>query len=165
MMMEDNISLFRARIAWSGAGVKSVTSLEELQLAISELILGADSVYCPGITEIERSIVIPPEARVGDYLQAKITVEEVMAGIAETGTIVAVSSSGKALQASLVTYHHVAIISRERIFADLDEFFARMTAPSPTNITFVTGPSRTGDIEQTLSIGVHGPGRVDVVIY
>lgn len=165
MTMEDKITLFRSRIAGSGAGVKSVTSPEELQLAISELIHGADSVYCPGITQIEKSIVIPPEALVSDYLQAKITVEEVMASIAETGTIVSVSSSGKALQASLVTYHHVAIVLREKIFADLDEFFARMTDPLPTNITFVTGPSRTGDIEQTLSIGVHGPGRVDVVIY
>ena len=164
-MMEDKISLFRARIAWSGAGVKLVTSPEGLQSAISELVQGADSVYCPGITEIEKSIVIPPEARVSDYMHAKITVEEVMAGIAETGTIVCVSSSGKALQASLVSYHHVAIVLREKIFADLDEFFARMTDPLPTNITFVTGPSRTGDIEQTLSIGVHGPGRVDVVIY
>ena len=164
MMMEDKISLFRSGITGSGAGVRSVTSIEELRPAISELIQGADAVYCPGITEIEKSIVIPPEARVSDYLQAKVTVEEVMAGIAETGTIVCVSSSGKALQASLVTYHHVAVILRENIFADLDEFFARMPGPLPTNITFVTGPSRTGDIEQTLSIGVHGPGRVDVVI-
>ncbi len=164
-MMEDKISLFRSRIASSGADVKSVTSPEELQLAILELIYGADSVYCPGVTEVEKSIMIPPEARVGDYVQAKIMVEEVMAGIAETGTIVCASSSGKALQASLVTYHHVGIVLREKIFADLDEFFARMSDPLPTNITFVTGPSRTGDIEQTLSVGVHGPGRVDVIIY
>jgi L-lactate utilization protein LutC len=162
-MTEDKISLFRSRIAWSGAGVKSVTSPEELQQVISELIQGADSVYCPGITEIEKSIMVPPEALVTDYHDAKITVEEVMAGIAETGTIVCASSSGKALQASLTPWRHVAIISREKIFADLDEFFAGMTS-LPTNITFVTGPSRTGDIEQTLSTGVHGPGRVDVVI-
>src|SRR4030042_1911217 len=163
-MMEDKIALCRARIAWWGAGVKLVTSPEELQPAISEFIQGADSIYCPGITEIEKSIVIPPEARVSDYMHAKITIEEVAAGIAETGTIVCVSSSGKALQASLVTYHHVAVVLREKIFADLDEFFGRMTDPLPTNITFVTGPSRTGDIEQTLSIGVHGPGRGDVGI-
>jgi L-lactate utilization protein LutC len=163
-MTEDKISLFRSRIAWSGAGVKSVTSPEELQQVISELIQGADSVYCPGITEIEKSIRVPPEALVTDYQNAKITVEEVMAGIAETGTIVCASSSGKALQASLTPWRHVAIISREKIFADLNEFFAGMTRPLPTNITFITGPSRTGDIEQTLSVGVHGPGRVDVVI-
>ena len=163
-MTEDKISLFRARIARSGAGVKSATTLEELSLVISELIHGADSVYCPGMTEIEKSVAIPPEALVADYNNAKVTVEEVMAGIAETGTIVCASSSGKALQASLAPYHHVAIISREKIFADLDEFFARMTRPLPTNITFVTGPSRTGDIELTLSTGVHGPGRVDVII-
>jgi len=164
-MRADKIALFSSKIEKSGAGVKSVTSAEELQLAVSELIHGGGAVYCPGMTEIEKSIVIPPETRASDYLQAKIAVEEVAAGIAETGTIVCLSSTGKALQASLVPYHHVAIILREKIFEDLDEFFARMTYPLATNITFITGPSRTGDIEQTLSIGVHGPGRVDVVIY
>ena len=164
MTVEEKISLFCTKIIKSGANVKSVTSPEELHLAVSELIQGADSVYCPGISDLEKTIAIPPDIRKA-ITEAKTTVEEVTAGIAETGTIVCVSSPGKALQASLVSYHHVAIVSRENIFADLDEFFARMTDPLPTNITFVTGPSRTGDIEQTLSIGVHGPGRVDVVIY
>ncbi len=165
MTPEEKISLFSTKIVRSGANVKSVTSHEELRLAISELIQGADSVYCPGMTDLEKTITIDPEIRKAEYSEAKTTVEEVMAGIAETGTIVCISSPGKALQASVVAYHHIAIVSRENIFADLDEFFARMTNPLPTNITFVTGPSRTGDIEQTLSIGVHGPGRVDIIIY
>jgi L-lactate utilization protein LutC len=165
MTAEEKISLFSAKIIKSGADVKSVTSPEELRLAISELLQGADSVYCPGISDLEKTIAIDPDIRETEYSEAKTTVEEVTAGIAETGTIVCTSSPGKALQASVVAYHHIAIVARENIFADLDEFFARMTDPLPTNITFVTGPSRTGDIELTLSIGVHGPGRVDIIIY
>jgi L-lactate utilization protein LutC len=164
MTAEEKISLFCTKIIKSGADVKSVTNPEELHVAISELIQGADSVYCPGISDLEKTITIDPDIRKADYAEAKTTIEEVKAGIAETGTIVCVSSPGKALQASVVTYHHIAIVSRENIFADLDEFFSRVTDPLPTNITFVTGPSRTGDIEQTLSIGVHGPGRVDIII-
>jgi L-lactate utilization protein LutC len=165
MTAEEKISLFCTKIIKSGANVKSVTSPEELRLVVSELIQGADSVYCPGISDLEKTIAIDPDIRKTEYLEAKTTVEEVTAGIAETGTIVCTSSPGKALQASVVAYHHLAIVSRENIFADLDEFFERMTDPLPTNITFVTGPSRTGDIELTLSIGVHGPGRVDIIIY
>jgi len=165
MTPEEKISLFCAKIIKSGAGVKVVSNPEELHGILSELLQGADSVYCPGVTDLEKTIRIDSDIRKTDYSEAKTTVEEVAAGIAETGTIVCMSSPGKALQASVVPYHHIAIVSRENIFGDLDELFARVKDPLPTNITFVTGPSRTGDIEQTLSIGVHGPGRVDIVIY
>ncbi len=165
MTPEERISLFCAKIVRSGAAVKVVTNPEELHLVLSELLQGADSVYCPGVSDLEKTIRIDSGIRKADYLEAKTTVEEVAAGIAETGTIVCMSTPGKALQASLVPYHHIGIISRENIFDDLDEFFARITDPLPTNVTFVTGPSRTGDIELTLSTGVHGPGRIDIIIY
>ncbi len=165
MTTEDQISLFCSKITASGAGAKVVNTPEELRSAVSELISGADSVYCPGISALEQTILIPAEVQKPDYSQAKIAIEEVMAGVAETGTIVCSSSSGKPLQASLVTLHHIGLLLRRNIFADLDGFFEGLTDPPPTNITFITGPSRTGDIEQTLSVGVHGPARVDIIIY
>ena len=164
MIKDDLVELFCSNIIKAGAGVKRVADADGLRDTVSELIRGAGSVYCPGVTEMEKVLTISPQTLVADYLKAETTVEEVAAGIAETGTIVCLSSSGKALQAGVVASHHVAIVSRERIFADLDEFFGWMGGLPPTNITFITGPSRTGDIEQTLSVGVHGPGRLDVII-
>ncbi len=102
MTAEEKISLFCTKIIKSGAYVKSVTNPEELHQALSELIQGADSVYCPGISDLEKTIAIDPDIRKADYAEAKTTVEEVAAGIAETGTIVCISSPGKALQASVV---------------------------------------------------------------
>jgi len=93
-----------------------------------------------------------------------VTVEEVPAGIAETGSIVCASSGGRPVQASLLPPHHVAIVRGENIFATLDDFFAGCAAAPPTNFSLITGPSRTADIELTLAIGVHGPERLDVIV-
>ncbi len=163
MIKDDLVALFCSNVIMAGAGAR-VTDADKLQETVSELIGGAGSVYCPGVTETEKALAIDPETLVGDYFDAEVTVEEVAAAIAETGTVVCLSSSGKALQAGVLPWHYVAIVLQERIFADLDEFFARMDGPLPTNITFITGPSRTGDIELTLTVGVHGPGRLDVII-
>jgi L-lactate dehydrogenase complex protein LldG len=93
-----------------------------------------------------------------------VTVEEVLAGIAETGSIVCASLEGRAVQASVLPSHHVALLPAEKIFLTLDEFFADHAASPPTNLVVITGPSRTADIELTLAIGVHGPERLDVLV-
>jgi L-lactate dehydrogenase complex protein LldG len=91
-------------------------------------------------------------------------VEEMPAAIAETGTIVSWSAGRSIVQANLLPARHVALISSENIFYDLNEFFASFRGSLPSNVTLITGPSRTADIEQILITGVHGPERVDVVI-
>src|SRR3970282_962807 len=52
---------------------------------------------------------------------------------------------------------------RDRIFDTRDDLFAAVASAPPTNLTLVTGPSRTADIELTLAIGVHGPERLGAI--
>lgn len=165
MSTDDLIALFCANAAKAGAGALTVSSAEQLQQAVSELIGESHAVYCPGSTEKEKTLIIPAEIAVTGYATATVTVEEVPAAIAETGSVVCTSEGGRHVQAGLLPKHHVAIVSRENIFADLDQCFAQWHGAPPTNITLITGPSRTGDIEQTLSTGVHGPARIDVIIF
>ena len=120
--------------------------------------------YCPGATETEKTVSGLFCNRVADYATAAVTVEEVFGAVAETGTLVCTSDGGRAVQAGLLPPHHVAIVRRDRIFATLDDLFSAVTAAPPTNLTLVTGPSRTADIELTLAIGVHGPERLDIVV-
>ncbi|PYQ12395.1 MAG: hypothetical protein DMF80_18410 [Acidobacteria bacterium] len=86
--------------------------------------------------------------------------------IAETGTLALLSGRGRSRAVSLLPPVHVAIVRPEDLCFSMGEFFARHGArmSQEPSCTFVTGPSRTADIELTLTLGVHGPGRVVVVI-
>ena len=121
--------------------------------------------YCPGFSALEKGVASAFSRPVNDYASADVTVEEVLAGIAETGSIVCAGVEGRAVQSSLLPSHHVALLPRAKIFATLDDFFTAHHASPPTNFTLITGPSRTADIELTLAIGVHGPERLDVIVF
>jgi L-lactate dehydrogenase complex protein LldG len=59
---------------------------------------------------------------------------------------------------------HVTLLREERILPGLDELFAAVGSDLPSSLAIVSGPSRSADIEQRLTIGVHGPGEVHVVL-
>lgn len=85
-------------------------------------------------------------------------------GLAETGTLV-VRSGGGRRTASLLPPVHVAVLPEDRLLPDLDALFGQLSGPLlPSAVTLITGPSRTADIEQTLTPGVHGPGKVYIVL-
>jgi L-lactate utilization protein LutC len=58
----------------------------------------------------------------------------------------------------------VTLLHEERILPGLDELFAALGGALPSSVAIITGPSRSADIEQRLTIGVHGPGEVHVVL-
>jgi L-lactate dehydrogenase complex protein LldG len=86
--------------------------------------------------------------------------------IAETGTLALVSSSDHPRTASLLPPVHVAVVRADQIVPTLGAAFARLgpAIPAASAINFVTGPSRTADIELQLTLGVHGPGELVVVL-
>jgi L-lactate dehydrogenase complex protein LldG len=86
--------------------------------------------------------------------------------LAETGTLVMLSSQQEARLVSLLPPVHVAIIPRSRILANLDELLSLLPKPAEqtSSMVLITGPSRTADIEQILVRGVHGPGEIYAVI-
>jgi hypothetical protein len=79
------------------------------------------------------------------------------AAIAETGTIVETSAGGKTLLPGLIADVHVSIVPSASVVARMEEALAAFTADPPRNISFLSGPSKTADIEQTLTVGAHGP--------
>ncbi len=118
--------------------------------------------------------VLGTEDRIG-RIQALDTVPVCLSGadaaIAESGTIVVVTGPGRGRFASLITPIHIAILPADRIVRTLpDAFellyarFGRKVVHERSNITLITGPSRSGDIEQTLTLGVHGPKEIHVIV-
>jgi L-lactate dehydrogenase complex protein LldG len=160
----DRVSLFLENAGKAAAGTHRATAGKKLKEAVSNIVPKGASVFCPRATALEKTAATSLGKLVPDYLSAQVTVEEVHAAIAETGSIVITSKGGKAVQASLLPSHHVAIVPRKKIFGTLNEFFAKFAASPPTNITVITGPSRTADIELNLVIGVHGPEKLDIIV-
>ena len=89
-------------------------------------------------------------------------------GVAETGTLVLESDAERHRLASLVPAAHVALVEAGQVGQTLGEVLRaineRGEAALSRAITFITGPSRTSDIELTLAIGVHGPAELYVVV-
>lgn len=101
-----------------------------------------------------------------DLFRSDVGVTRAQAGIAETGTLVLDSSVERNRLVSLVPPTHIAILKASQIYPTLAEVLTVLqsgAALSPA-ITFITGPSRTADIELTLAIGVHGPQELYVIV-
>lgn len=87
--------------------------------------------------------------------------------IAETGTLMLLSGPDTPATVSLLPETHVAVLAASRIVAGMEEAWnlARSELGTlPRAVNFISGPSRTGDIEQTIVLGAHGPYRVHVVV-
>ena len=88
------------------------------------------------------------------------------AALADTGTVVLASGPGCSRLASLLPPVHVAIVSQRTLYPSLPSCLAAhpdLVADS-SNVVLVTGPSRTADIEMTLTHGVHGPREIHVIV-
>lgn len=88
--------------------------------------------------------------------------------IAETGTLVLLSGADTPPTVSLLPETHIAVVSRARVVRNMEDAWALLRAGHerlPRAVSFVSGPSRTADIEQTVTLGAHGPYRVHIVIH
>jgi len=90
-----------------------------------------------------------------------------LAGIADTGTLVVPSGVGQPLTASLLPELHIAVLDSSQIYENLQQLFdqqkpVRQAILDTPAAVLISGPSRTADIEMTLTIGVHGPREVQV---
>lgn len=91
--------------------------------------------------------------RVDDY---DFGITAATGAIAETGTLVLTDAGTSSRLAALAPWVHVAVLRREQIHADISA--ALVALPADPNVIWVTGPSKTADVEGILIEGVHGPG-------
>lgn len=91
------------------------------------------------------------------------------AGIAETGTLALVSGADNPTTLNFLPDNHVVVVFAEDVVGDMESVFARLrtsygAGQAPRTLNFITGPSRSADIEQTLLYGAHGPRRLHIVV-
>jgi L-lactate dehydrogenase complex protein LldG len=86
--------------------------------------------------------------------------------LSDTGSLVMIASPADARLISLLPPVHIAVVPVDRLLSGLDELYTLVPKPADrtSSMVFITGPSRTADIEQLLVRGVHGPGELHVVL-
>lgn len=96
-----------------------------------------------------------------------VSVQHGFAGIAETGTLMLPSSPERPVTLNLLAETEIVVLRQSVIVGAYEEGWDRLRAEigaMPRNVMFVTGPSRSADIEQTLELGAHGPRRLHIVL-
>jgi L-lactate dehydrogenase complex protein LldG len=144
-----------------------ISSLKDSPLRVRRIALSDVPLLGRLLDRIEVSIdevaVTPSGAELFGF---DVGISTAQVAIAETGTLMLDSESERHRLVSLVPPVHIAIVDAGNICLTLGEALsvaARDGEVSPT-VTFITGPSRTADIELTLAIGVHGPQELHVII-
>lgn len=174
-MSEDVPSRFIARAQDMESTVEAVPSRREIPSRVARYL---DSVISNG--DAVRAGVCWPEFGDLDWRSAGLEIEArvtlgadtlgitgVFCAIAETGTLVITSGRDTPTATTLLPQTHIAIVSRSRIVACMEDAFAllrRECGAPPRAVNLISGPSRTGDIEQTIVVGAHGPYRVHILV-
>ena len=94
----------------------------------------------------------------------RIGVTKAVCGLADTGSILIADGEGNPLQASLLPEVHIAVLCTSDVLPSLSNALTLPIVRKSRSAVFITGPSRTGDIEMSHTIGVHGPGEVHVFL-
>jgi L-lactate dehydrogenase complex protein LldG len=102
---------------------------------------------------------------------ASVCISGVEAGIAESGSLLLRHGRGRPRLASLLAPYHIAVLRSSQLVRGLGDALAQARSrygadifTATSNMTLITGPSRTADIEMTLSLGIHGPQEIHVVL-
>ena len=179
--IEDPSTRFLEELGAVGGHGKRVESLEEAREYVLALAWekGAKLLIRWDEEELERLGVDGPLEEAGVEVvwrdlenfrevtaRADIGLSTAEWAIAETGSLVLTSGPGRGRTVTLLPPTYVAVLVAEKVLSTVPEAVGRYAEGGevPANICFHTGPSRSGDIEMSLAIGVHGPGDVHVVL-
>ncbi len=91
------------------------------------------------------------------------------AGVAETGTLVLTSGPENPTTLNFLPDNHIVVLNAKDVTGDIESMWSNLRfvhgkGDMPRTVNFITGPSRSGDIEQTILLGAHGPRRLHIII-
>jgi len=162
---------FRERALGLSSTVDDVESLAAAPAAVARYLksnsLPLAAVCWPELAALDwRSAGIEVAARAARESDP-VGITGAFCAIAETGTLMTVTGPRTPATTSLLPETHVAIVSTSRIVRGMEEAWQLMRdemKQPPRAVSFISGPSRTADIEQTVTLGAHGPYRVHIIL-
>jgi L-lactate dehydrogenase complex protein LldG len=171
---------FRAMAERMSSTVDEVATMDDAPAAVARYLasqqLQPSAVVWPALAHLDwKSAGIVVEARAPKRDESNgsdlVGITGCYCALAETGTLVLLSGSQTIASTHLLPETHIALVPASRIVAGMEDAFAWLRAERPgaeammpRALNMVSGPSRTGDIEQTIVLGAHGPYRVHIVI-
>lgn len=180
----DRAAVFRERAQAVNAVVHGPISRHAVPTAVTGIAAGHhvktfvawDDLPAPGVSSALTSdgvTRVDHETPSGDrtehnlsYMDLDLGVTGADAALAVSGSLVLIHGEGRPRMASLVPEIHIALLEVDSITDGLAHWAHENpgSAAETTNLVFITGPSRTGDIEQQLNLGVHGPRHLHIVM-
>ena len=168
----DLAARFAEKVALAASTLATVEGIDHVSKAVADYLdehgLGREIVATsdPLLQQVRWSNEFAVARRAADP-DDRVSVTGAFAGVAETGTLVFVSDRPTPTTLNFLPETHVAVLARDRLVAHLEDVWARLRAERagpPRTVNFITGPSRTGDIELQLELGAHGPRRLHVIL-
>jgi L-lactate dehydrogenase complex protein LldG len=160
---------FVANAKHSYAIVHELASDKEVPSAIAAILAGANArmrLHLP-----EGSNLLSLNWSAAPLLEIAMTppsgedssASEADCAIAETGTVAFLSGKARPSSWHFLSGREIVLVRRSQLVGTLEEMFAKLDA-MPATLNLVTGPSRTGDIEQTMERGAHGPREIHILL-
>jgi L-lactate dehydrogenase complex protein LldG len=173
---EEQLALFTRNAAGLKADFQLFNSVEEMRQALVRLLDTEGWKRVAGHSGDLTNAIYPalnlPLLRtdkaydVNELEACDVGISECDALIAQTGSVLVTNRSAGGRALSVLPPHHVVLARREHLVADLPAAFQllkrKYTDNYPSMISFITGPSRTGDIERILVLGAHGPKKLTI---
>lgn len=171
MLGNELVERFQAKAEYLASTVEWVSALSDVPTAVARYLsahqLGLQAVATPDVADLHWAAagleVDGRRARDAD----KVGISGCFCAIAETGTLLLLSGPDSPATVSLLPETHIALVPVSRMVATMEDAFALLRAELgklPRALNFISGPSRTGDIEQTIVLGAHGPCRVHLIM-
>jgi L-lactate dehydrogenase complex protein LldG len=167
----DLVARFRARAESMQSTTEAVARLADVPGAAARYLgaLGLPTSGCvwPQLAALDwraAGLALEPRAARDDDL---VGVTGVLAAIAETGTLMVASGPDTPASASLLPETHIAVVPEALVVPYMEDAWAlarKTLGRLPRLVNFISGPSRTGDIDQTIVLGAHGPYRVHMIL-
>jgi len=168
---EDRVERFRARAEALASTCERVPSMAEVPAAVARYLeshrLPKAGCVWPALASLDwKGAGLALEARAAKG-EDPVGVTGVFCAIAETGTLMLCSGADTPASVSLLPETHVAVVPVARIVAHMEDGWDLLRAEEgqlPRAVNFISGPSRTADIEQTVVLGAHGPYRLHIAL-
>ncbi len=163
----DLVESFAKKLSAQHADVRMLDSMAEVPAAIADILRGRN---------MAARIHIPPDSDLASLDLPNVEIKREPPGpfdaaitvapfaIAETGTLVYTAAKGTPASWHFRPVLEIAILRAGSIVAELEDVLRTLPDGLPSTLNLVSGPSRTGDIEQTMELGAHGPKALTVLV-